>query len=133
MAFQKIPGVGLWIPDNRLISMAPNLSNNSPIDATGEQFAISGPVWFKEGTGTKDITRVGFSFGTITKAGGSGLTVSLQNVSAVAGPPLQPDGTQDQTVAIANGNAAFASNTWIRTDALSANRTVSFGENLSVV
>lgn len=102
------------------------------IDATGERIAFCGPAWFQERTGTKTIVRVQFSFGTVSKGGGSGLTVSLQDVSTAA-VPMQPDGTQDQTVAIANANASFVSNTWIRTDAFSASRDVAFGENLAVV
>jgi hypothetical protein len=46
---------------------------------------------------------------------------------------MVPDETQDQTVAIANGDASFATDTWITTAALSANRTVAFGEYLGVV
>lgn len=111
----------------------PVLNTTLVIDATGEKVAFSGRVWFPSRTGTKDIRRVGFLFGAVTKAGGSGLTVSLQDVSTAAGPPMQPDGTQDQTVAVANGDANFASNTWCRTGVLSADRTVAFGALLSVV
>lgn len=97
-----------------------------------EKMAFCGPVWFAERTGTKSITRVGFNFGSVTKSGGSGLTVSLQDVSTTA-DPMRPDGAQDQTVAVANGDAGFVSNTWYRTGALSASRSVAFGEMLAVV
>lgn len=102
------------------------------LNATGKKFAFCGPVWFQERTGTKDIRRVGFRWSTVTKAGGSAMTVSLQNVSTSA-TPLQPDETQDQTVAIANADAAFVSNTWYRTGTFSADRTVAFGEMVAVV
>lgn len=102
------------------------------LDATGERVAFCGPVWFAARSGTKEITRVQFSFGTVGKSGGSGLTVSLQNLSTTVAP-TQPDETPDQTVAIANGHASFVSNTWIRTDAFSASREVAFGERLAVV
>lgn len=102
------------------------------INATGKKYAFCGPVWFQERTGTKAIRRVGFRWGTVTKAGGSAMTVSLQNVSTAA-TPIQPDETQDQTVAVTNADAAFVSNTWYRTGALSADRTVAFGEMLAVV
>ena len=92
-----------------------------------------GKVWFAERTGTKDIRRVGFRFGTVTKAGGSAVTVSLQDVNLAAGPPLQPDEVQDQTVAIANADAGFATGLWYRTGTLSADRTVAYGEDLCVV
>jgi len=106
-------------------------SNILLIDATGEKLAMIGRFW-NASRSAKSIRKIGFRFGTVTKAGGSGLTASLQNVSQTTNPP-QPDGTQDQTVAIANGNAAFASNTWIMTDALSADRSVTFREELAVV
>jgi hypothetical protein len=128
MALTAIDGIYYGTP------LWANLSYNSGlvIDATGEKLAFMGRVWNKD-RAQKQITKVGFRFGTVTKAGGSGLTVSLQNVSTAAGPPAQPDETQDQTVAVANGDATFASNTYHHTGALSANRTVEFGELLSVV
>jgi hypothetical protein len=103
------------------------------IDATGEMVAYPGRVWFAERTGTKDIHKVGFRFGTVVKAGGSGLTVSLQNLATAAGPPGVPDETQDQTVAIANADAGFVSNVWYQTGALSADRTVTYGDSLAIV
>jgi hypothetical protein len=130
MAFQQIAGLGAQFPDiNNNIQALPSFST-ATIDATGEQVAFVGPVWFKERTGTKDIRKVGFRFGTVTKAGGSGLTVSLQTVSATA---LQPDGTPDETVAIATGDAGFVTNAWYQTGNLSADRTVAYGEMLAVV
>lgn len=131
MALQTIPGEGLWIPRPLPVNIGPSFSAGLTIDATGEKAAFVGRVWNKD-RATKSISRVGFRFGTITKAGGSGLTVSLQDVSLTASPG-QPDETQDQTVAIANGDASFASNTWIRTGALSTDRSVAFGERLAVV
>lgn len=119
-------------PDHR--SPGPGASHSSQvIDATGEKVAFVGQIWYPGTDATKAIERVQFRFGTVVKAGGSALTVSLQDVSTTTGPPAQPDGTQDQTVAIANANASFASNTWIRTGTLSANRTVAIGDWLAVV
>lgn len=133
MAQQNLGSAGGYLfPDPPFFGNAPSLSTTLLIDATGEKVAMIGRVWFKERTGTKDITKVGFRFGAVTKAGGSALTVSLQDVSLTASP-LQPDEVQDQTVAIANANASFASNTWIQTGALSASRTVSVGDLLAVV
>jgi hypothetical protein len=134
MAFQQIPGGGLWVPaDLFSTSVPPGVANASVISFAGDFFAWMGPVWFKERTGTKNIQTVGFHFGGIVKSGGSGLTVSLQDVSLTAGPPMQPDGVKDQTFAIANNNASFAANAWIQTGNLSATRTVAYGELLSVV
>jgi hypothetical protein len=119
----------LWLPrPQRTLATVVGL-----IDATGEKFAYLGRVFFPARTGTKDIRKVHFLFGTVTKAGGSALTVSLQDVDLTAGPPHRPDGTQDQTVAIANADAGFASNTWYTTGNLSADRTVTFGDYVAVV
>lgn len=131
MALQSIPGRGLYIPKHEYLSRGPSF-NSAVIDATGEKYAWIGRVWNKDGT-TKSIRKVGFLFGTVVKAGGSALTVSLQNVSLTVGPIYVPDETQDQTVAIANGDAGFATNAWYQTGALSADRSVAFGELLAVV
>lgn len=133
MATTAVTGQGILIPWGHYnASLAPSFGS-AVFDATGDKVAMCGRVWFSGRTGTKDIRRIQFRFGSVTKAGGSALTVSLQNVDAANGPVIRPDGTQDQTVAIANADAGFASNAWYRTGTLSADRTVSFGELLSVV
>lgn len=132
MAYQQIPGKGILAPAPPLAFG--NFSPNSAlIDATGEKVAMMGRVFWQGRSGTKDIRKVGFRFGTVTKTGGSGLTVSLQDVDAANGPPMQPDGTPDETVAVANSDSDFATNTWYQTGNLSADRTVAFGELLAVV
>jgi hypothetical protein len=136
MAYQRIPGFGMAMPsvEHHVFLGVPVLTTAGLlIDASTEKIAYVGRVFFHARSGTKDIERVGFRFGSVTKAGGSGLTVSLQDVSTTSGPPYTPDEVQDQTVAIANGDATFASNTWHRTGTLSANRTVSNGDWLAVV
>jgi hypothetical protein len=117
------------------ISAATNsIDNTSAIAATGEKLAFCGQFHHADAASGKSIQRVGFRFGAVTKAGGSGLTVSLQNMDATTTTaPMRPDETQDETVAIANGNAAFAANTYIRTDAFSANRAISNGDMIAVV
>lgn len=112
--------------------MTPSISAALLFAATGDKVAYNGRVWIPGG-GSKNISRLGFRFGAVTKAGGSALTVSLQDPSAVTGSPMQPDEVQDQTVAIANGDAGFAANVWYRTAALSATRAVAQGDFLSVV
>jgi hypothetical protein len=133
MAYQQITGRGLWMPQPDFCAATPTYRTDSLIDATGEKAAFAGRVWFPARTGTKNIQRVCFRWGAITKAGGSALTISLQDVSLTTGPPIQPDGVQDQTVAVANADANFASNTWYRSGTLSATRPVSCGDLLSVV
>lgn len=134
MTINLIPGGGLTIPVYPRFGLgsAPSISTSLLNDATGEKVAFIGQVWNKDRT-TKSITKIGFRFGSVVKAGGSGLTVSLQNVDTTTGPVGRPDETQDQTVAIANGNASFASNTWCQTNALSTNRSVAYGEMIAVV
>lgn len=126
------PVYGLQMPAVPPITFLPTFTTGLLIDATGEKIAFMGRVWNKD-RATKSISRVGFMFGAVTKAGGSGLTISLQDVSVAAGPPGRPDETPDQTVAVANADATFATNTWHRSGALSANRSVAYGELLAVV
>lgn len=137
MAVQTLAGVSVpWGVLPPSVAVAPAFSTALVIDATGEKVGFSGRVWFAARTGTKAIRKIGFRFGAVTKAGGSGLTVSLQDPTGVTGAgtggPMVPDETQDQTVAVANGDAAFAANTWYQTGDLSADRTVSFGDKLSI-
>jgi hypothetical protein len=110
-----------------------SIDNSSAIAATGEKLAFCGQFHHADAASGKSITRVGFRFGAVTKAGGSGLTVSLQNMDATITVPMRPDETQDETVAIANGDAAFAANTYIRTAAFSASRSISNGDMIGVV
>lgn len=133
MALQQIPGIGagFWYP--HYLNIPPVFLNSTAIATSTDKHAVCGRVWTPT-RGSKNISRVGFRFGSaITKAGGSGLTLSLQDVSLIAGVPMQPDEVQDQTVAIANGDATFAANTWHRSGALSATRTVSPDDLLAVV
>lgn len=112
------------------LSAGQTTSGSLVIDATGEKVAACGSVSIPDGT-TRGIRKVGIVFNTVVKAGGSALTLSLQNVSTTAGPPAQPDGTQDETVAIPNGS--IASSTFLLSDALSADRSVVNGDLVCVV
>lgn len=105
--------------------------NTDVIDATGEMIAIVGRVYIKGG-GTKNIRKIGTRLGTCVSAGGSGWTISLQDVDTAAGPPARPDGTQDQTVALAAA-AVGTGNAWISSNAFSADRSVTHGDWVSVV
>jgi len=103
----------------------------SIIDASSEKVAFCGQVWTPSGA-SKSIRTTGFLFGSIiVKAGGSALTLSLQDASTTTGPPMQPDGTQDQTVAVPN--ASISASTFLMSGNLSADRAVSFGSPLCVV
>lgn len=122
-----------WIPVYGMEWPASNGVNwdgttSSTVDATGEKVAWSGPIWTPN-RGTKNITKVGWRFATHVVAGGSGATLSLQNVDTATGAPIQPDGTQDQTVAVTLPGTAG----WFMSNALSAVRTVSYGELVSAV
>jgi hypothetical protein len=101
------------------------------IDATGEKIAFIGHVW--GASSGKNIDKIVLSFGNNVTAGGSGCTLSLQDVAAGSGPPYQPDGTQDQTVAISNSDLATYKNGGYTTGSLSAQRSVADGDMLAVV
>lgn len=132
MGYVRAPGNGIWIPEYWAVS--PGLSPNvGIIDATGEKLAIVGRVRWANNAATKNIRRVQLRWGTVVKAGGSGLTISLQDVTLTTGPAAQPDGTPDQTVAVSNGDAAFASDTWYRSGVLSADRAAAHASLLAVV
>jgi hypothetical protein len=122
----------MWMPAPQIEMRPDAYSASFVIDATGEKLSFIGAVRTPN-RGAKNITRIHWRWGTITKAGGSGLTVSLQDVDLANGPAFRPDTTQDQTVAVANADAGFASNTWYRSAALSAVRAVTHGELLTVV
>jgi hypothetical protein len=132
MAYIKLPG-GIYCPDWGAISAGFTFNTTNVIDATGEKACAFGRVVWHDGATSKDIAKVGIRFGPVTKAGGSGMILSLQDVSLSAGAPPRPDETQDQTYAIANGNASFASNTYLHSGALSSNRTVNYGDLIAVV
>lgn len=123
----------IYIPSIPNVSVASSLNFNTLVmDATGEKVAIIGPVWTPDRT-SKSIRKVGFRFGSVTKSGGSGLTLSLQDVDTANGPVARPDETQDQTYAIANADASFAANTWYLTGNLSADRAVDCGDLVAIV
>lgn len=129
MAFVAVKN--LWWPEP--LNQITNLSWTSTlVDASAEKVAFIG-AFDHPARSTKAIRQVGFMFGTVVKAGGTGLLVSLEDVSLTTGAVQQPDGTQDQTVAIANANASFASDTWITTGNLSADRSQAHGALLAVV
>lgn len=134
MAYTLLTGESIQFPrDFGGVSLSPAFSSAGLIDATGEKFAVSGAVWWPSRTGTKSIRKIHFRFGAVTKAGGSGLTVSLQNVLTASGSGPLPDETQDEYINIANGDAGFTSNVWYPSGNLSADRSVSLGELVSVV
>lgn len=123
-----VPTQGLWVPSPS--SLANGFSAAAVLNATGQKVAHCGPMWNKD-RAAKNVSKVGIFFGaSITKAGGSALTLSLQDVDLATGPPIRPDEIQDQTCAIPN--TSIAANTWLQCT-LSASRTVQFGEMLAVV
>lgn len=120
---------GLWLPSMPLFTLAPAFTSTL-IDASGEKVAWVGPYWNKD-RATKNITKIGFLPGAITSAGGSQMRLSLQNVDAATGNPFRPDGTQDQTVDFLA--SAPTASTWYQTGALSATRSLAYGEMVAVV
>lgn len=135
MALVSVSGVGLYYPRIWPGFSTPAFSSTAvgPIDAAGEMAAYVGRVWFPDRTGTKSIRYICFRFGTVVKTNGSTIIASLQNVSTTATPPGVPDEVIDEHVHIANADAGYASNTWYKTAALSADRAVTYGSDLAVV
>lgn len=131
MTLQLLTGQGITYPDDAGAVSLSVAFTGATIDATGEKVAIMGAMFIPSRT-TKSIHKIHFRFGAVTKAGGSGLTASLQNLTTASSGPL-PDESQDETVAIANADAGFASNTWYTTGALSADRSVNLGDRIAVV
>ncbi len=101
------------------------------MDAATEKIDMCGRVRYYGTDPHKHISKVWIRFGAVTKTAGTGLTLSLQDVSTTTGPPMQPDAGADQTVAIAP--AGITANTWYQTGALSGTRQVVQGELLAVV
>jgi hypothetical protein len=140
MSMQTIPGRGMLVPAPQwlIAGNLPAFNVSAIIDATGEKAGMCGRVWNKDRS-SKTINKVHFRFGTVVKAGGSALTVSLQDLSTSAAF-IAPDETTDQYRAIANADANFLSNTWYTTGLLTSDgtdsgtkRTVAYGEALAIV
>ena len=131
MAIQKIAGCGMLIPElpgRMMDAYYLDFVSTAVIDAADEKVAFIGRVFTKDGA-QKNISTISFRFGAVTKTNGSTLRVSLQDVSTTT---ADADGTPDQSVTIANDNAAFATDTWI-TVTLGAARTVNNGDLLAIV
>ena len=130
MAFVSVGGHrGFQYPAPPLLNNF-GFTNATALAATGNKLAFMGKV-ATPNYGTKSIRKVNFNWGSaITKAGGSALTLSLQGWSA-SGPPIQPDGTPVETVAIPNADIVNSTN--YTTAALSADRSTAFGAKIAVV
>ena len=106
MAQQAIPGRGLWIGPAATPGIGispPSMTNSTAIAATGDQLYVAGQFWTKDHS-NKTISGVGIRFGTVTIAGGSNLTLSIQSVDQTKGVPMQPTGTRVAQIAISNGS-----------------------------
>lgn len=127
-----VPLQEVYIPDIRPY-LNPGIAVTT-IDGTTEKYAWIGSVFWKDrSVTTRDIRRARFLYGTVSKASGSSLTLSWQDLDAVTGPTGRPDGTQDQTVTVANGDAGFVTGNFYTTGNFSADRTVTLGQRLSLV
>lgn len=115
------------------LNYSPQLADYQELNSTYTKIAYIGKFHHPQGSGSYDISRVGFYFGGYAvKTGGSGLTVSLQSVDQTQSA-LTPIGVQEQTVDIANADANFAATTWYRTGTLSSNRTINHGDHVALV
>jgi hypothetical protein len=119
----------LWLSPFRAFAVTPSLTA-SALTASAHKFAWVGQMWNKA-RATKSIRKVWFLPTAITSAGGSTCRISLQDVDASTGLPARPDGVQDQTVDFLV--SAPTAGTMYQTAALSADRSVAFGEWVAVV
>jgi len=130
MTMTNFTGLGLVHRDiARGLSSNPSFRDGATIDASGELAAWIGTVWHPSRPASFNIKKVHFRCGTVTFDASSVVQISLQDVSATAGPPFAPDGTPDQTASM----TSFTANDWNVTGDLSANRTVNQGDRLCVV
>lgn len=138
MTYQSIAGPGLIRATPFGFTLDTTIASSFPpvIDATGEKCAFIGPVWFEDNVSSKTIDAIGFRFGAVTKAGGSVVRASLQDMDNTA--LFRPDGTQDQFRDIAA--ASITANTWLETGLITSDgtdtgtkRTVSRGDKLCIV
>lgn len=124
------PGIWLWSAPN---SQNVGFSTVYAIDSASEKMAWIGPVWTPN-RGAKNIQKVGFRTGAITKTGGADLKVSCQDVIAGGGgggaSPFKPDEVVDQTFTISN--ASLTANAF-QEGTLDAVRAVNHGDELAVV
>src|SRR5688572_7468331 len=127
MAIVNFAGEGVFIPPPPGLAVTPSLATALTIASANasDQLAQIGRVVFNERTGSKNITKVHFLFGSVTKSNGSTVRVSLQDVDLANGPVIRPDGVVDQSETIANADAGFVSNAWY-TATLDTSRAVSY-------
>lgn len=103
----------------------PAFATTGVIDASGEKFALMCQVFHSTlKTGTINIRKVELPIGAVTQNVLSTVRLSLQNFSLTAGPPFQPDGTQDQTFDWVGASNPLTANSWNVTGNLSADRAV---------
>lgn len=104
---------------------SPAFSTNTLINGSAHKLAFVGRVWHPTvKTGTIAIRKVHFRCGAITLNAASEVRVSLQTISDSAGPPMQPDGTQDQFYDFKTATTSLTQNAVNATGNLSADRTV---------
>lgn len=136
MSIVQFSGPGPLFPMPPAAGLPLAMGSVGDLANTSDKIAFIGPVWFQGATGSKAIRKISFLLGsTLVKAGASAARISLQDVSLAAGPVIRPDGTADQSYAVANTNteSGWSANSWFTTGNLSADRTVNYGDLVAVV
>lgn len=105
-------GNGGDFPNIPRISASFGNGNATAMALSPHRTAYCGSMWNRD-RANKTLVGVGITFGGVTKASGSGLTITQEGVSG--GPPYRPDGTVAQSWSVANGDASFAAGTWFNT------------------
>ena len=119
---------GMWIPSTLGLRYTEETAVVSIAVQASQQFLSHCGSVYVPGGGSKSIRFVEFRFGTVVKAAGSNARVTLAPVDLTSGPPVIP-GAGGETVTIANADGGFVSNTWYTTGALSADRSVTSGDD----
>lgn len=131
---KRLNGRGLYWPNfNEYISGNPGVGTDV-LNISGSRIAMIGQFWTPDNQ-NKVITGVQFRFGTVTKAGGTVMRVSLQNLltgSAATGSPGQANNTPLDFFYIQNNDTTFATSTWC-TGSLQTGVSMSFGQLFAVV
>lgn len=135
MALVNIPNGICWGMNQTEVNAAatPAIGNTgTTINSATTQISFSGAVVWSDG-GTHSIDKVHYLVGDTVAQGTAPKTlrVSLQNVSTTAGPPFQPDNTDDE---YADVTTLPSANSWATTASLTGGpRSVASGGLLSVV
>lgn len=147
MALTNLTGLGLLFP-----ALPPTLSlvgaggalvvsmaNSSAMNAAARKLAFIGNIYLAAGSGSKTISSAGgaiaFETGSFVTwaTPGTTLQIGIQDVSSIAGPGIQPDGTFDVSGTRVQGVDSLAASTWTSTNMGTGTKTITHGDMVAIV